>query len=185
MTYHDFKTINDFLDRYEKAEKVISHYALIKHDKDIDYETKVPEITHYHILIVFKREKSLKWIQRQFDYFGGCHQNTFGIKLENKNKEFDYLTHKNDPNKHPYSDSEVIHNGLSYWLDNSKEVFEVSDILNDFDNKVPLRTMAIKYGRDFMKNYNSYYSFWLSCKQEELQKKAATIVECNEEDLPF
>lgn len=185
VTYHDFHTINDFLDRYVKAEKVVSHYAFIKHDKDVDFETKVPEISHYHILIVFKREKSLRWIQNQFDYFGGIHQNTFGIKLENKNKEFDYLTHKTDPNKYQYPDSDVLHNGSSYWLDTQKEVFEVEDILNDFDNHVPLRFMGVKYGRDFMKNYNSYYGFWVQCRQEELQRNSTTLVECKEEDLPF
>lgn len=185
ITYHDVNTINDFLDRFEKVDKVISHYAFIKHDKDIDKETKAPEINHIHILLVFKREKSLRWIQSQLDYFGGCHQNTLGIRIQNKNKEFDYLTHKNDKDKFLYNDNEVFHNGLSYWLDSQKEVLEVEDILTDFDNHVPLRSMAIKYGRDFMKNYNSYYGFWLLCRQEELQRKCTTLVECNDVDLPF
>lgn len=183
MTYHELDVINGFLDLHKS---VVSHYAFIRHNKDFDIDKDAPEVTHFHLLLVFKREKSLKWIQTEFDSIARFHQNTLGERITDKVRAFRYLTHKDeDDSKHHYDDNEVCHNGLDYWSDEAKQSLDVCDMLNDFDNNCNLRYMAIKYGRDFMKNYNSYYNYYCLIRSQELMRKATTIVDTKDEDLPF
>lgn len=156
------------------------HWAYAYHDKDwrfSDEGEKIPKEPHYHVLLAFENEQSLKQLKERID----STQNVFGQRLHNKaqGKEsvrgiWDYLTHRDeDPNeKFIYDESIRISDDLSYWEKRcQKELLSTAtndsffeDLLSDDFN---LKDMGRKYGRDFIKNHRSYLEYRRNTLQEQ------------------
>lgn len=90
-------------DIYYQADK-----AYIYHDKDIkeDGSLKKP---HYHLLIVFPREKSINKLSKET----GVPLNLIKWKAY-LDLSVQYLVHQNNPEKYQY-DVEDIHGDVNYW----------------------------------------------------------------------
>lgn len=88
----------------EQTEKgVITDYAYILHDKDIDDYGKLKD-PHYHLYLRFKDtqpfERVAKWFNIEIGYVR--------IIKTNYNQACAYLVHRNDPDKFQYDPSEVV-----------------------------------------------------------------------------
>lgn len=125
-------------------------YAYILHDKDLN---KSP---HYHIVCSFKQNKSFESVRKLFP----DNQNTIVKKLIDKYGAFEYLTHKNDPDKFQYSDDLVVTNDLKYFsrplskeFSNEQFLFDICfSVLSQYD-------LALRYGRDYIIHRSYYLEF--------------------------
>lgn len=94
------------------CEEHLSRYAWIKHEGDISTETMETEGIHYHIVGVLKGRTRLGTIlNRVVLHFG--FDNPYGIEIACAGCIegcYQYLIHKNDPDKTPHDISEVITN---------------------------------------------------------------------------
>ena len=140
------------------------HYAYIYHGAE---EGKEP---HYHILATFKTWKSLTSLKVILN--NG--QNILGQKLIDKLAAYRYLTHKDNPEKVQYNDEDIRSDNKTFWGEEEKE--DTIQMLEDIINKVSYRDMARKYGKDFIKNFESYRYYAELMKFEE-DRAAAQIFE--------
>lgn len=151
--YRPLQEIKTFCDAY------CDKYAYILHDKDVK-EDGSPKMPHIHLLAHFierPRFSSVKRILR-----GNATEDTtvLGQSVMSKYLAFSYLTHANDPQKHQYSIDEVITNDRDFFspvTSVSKEE-KNKEFMEDLLNEKPY-TLAIKYGRDYIKNFKSYNDF--------------------------
>ena len=90
--------ITGVVESYEK-------YAWILHDKDIDEDTGELKAPHYHIFLEFRNARYLSGLAAEL----GVASNFIEV-CRNKTGSQLYLTHKKDPDKYQYDDSEVHSN---------------------------------------------------------------------------
>lgn len=125
-------------------------YAYILHDKDLN---KSP---HFHIICTFKQNKSFDSVRNLFPN----HQNTIVQKLIDKYGAFDYLTHKNDPDKFQYSDNLVVTNDLKYFSRPLSKEFSNEQFLFDICFSTSSQyDLALRYGRDYIIHRSQYLEF--------------------------
>lgn len=139
-----------------------AHYAYIFHDK----EECIP---HYHVICVFKNPRAFAGIKSLIE----STQNTLGeVVKKSLSDVYDYLTHDNT-DKPLYDKSSVVCDDLAFWdsLVDSEEN-TTDSLIDDILAGLPLRILARRYGRDFMRNYRSYVDFArMVCEQENGIKK--------------
>ena len=159
--YYSFRIVTyinygDVVNLINDLESVISKYAFIKHDKD-----SVDE--HIHILITFRQNKSLSKVLSYFPKY----QNTFVEPTNTKELggDFLYLTHSNDTAKYQYTADLIRCNDFDYFQSlacekpQSKELINAELFEDIIREELDLKYLAIKYGRDFMLNFNKYMEF--------------------------
>ena len=73
-------------------------------------------------------------------------------------RAFEYLVHKNDPDKIQYQLSDVVTDDLPFWQTLVSSKPDNGEFVVDLANLSPLE-MAVKYGRDYIKNYSKYADF--------------------------
>ena len=85
-------------DRVSKIVEQYPKYAYIKHDKDTTVE-------HFHYYVEFPNPRSLNSLALELNIPANMIQQVF-----NKTGILEYLTHKNETDKHHYDESEIITN---------------------------------------------------------------------------
>lgn len=127
----------------------ISEYFYILHNKDIN-ELGVIKKPHYHILLnVDLPTKHNECKQFLISLFQLVDINIRVVNVKNINAFARYLTHKDNPLKYQYSDSEIITNCLSSYYDYIEKNVKLSNsdlIINtfvdrtktDFDNFIDI-----------------------------------------------
>lgn len=148
--YYSFKvvTYNTDLDCIKPLLSACSDWAYILHDKD-DVDP------HFHVLCVFKQPKSFK---RVCDYVLG-NQNTFARLMTSKYDDYDYLIHKDIPDKFHYDSQERFCSRKSYWELTKKEN-DIREFLEDLiSDELTEYDMALKYGRDYIRHRLTYRDF--------------------------
>ena len=140
---------NEFQYALSKA----SHWAYIFHDQD-------DNVPHYHVLLHYENARSGSAVLK--DFVG--YQNTFVKRCEHGAVVcYEYLTHKNDPDKYQYNADRIISHNPVYWSHFIPDIRDrtdtdfIEDLLNS--EKLDYYKMAKKYGRDFMKNWRNYVDF--------------------------
>lgn len=133
-------------------------YCYILHNQD-------DEDDHYHIILNYSCQRTVSAVLRDFVSYSNC----FVEKLVSIPGSFEYLTHENDPDKYHYNLDRVVYSSPSYWTSlykkcSSNEKSDEMDCLCDdllalARHTVSIRTLACKYGRDFIRNYRSYCEF--------------------------
>lgn len=183
----------------------VQHWAMITHDKD-------DKATHTHVILRLNNKTTTRSIARKFTDKGlglddGKNVNTFVEECQSLDDMFDYLTHKNQPEKYQYSIDEVSCDDLGYWRGDyssagKQKTAEHSientayQILCDLENGLSYREMAKRYGREFIINRWKYEEFFeLMTKQEQFRKqrldtkidrlKNGVADENNTEEIPF
>lgn len=137
----------------------IVHYAFALHDKD--EKDGVPVAPHYHFVVTFSEglsfHRALFWLQRNV-FISGCNIQLDAVK--NRLLSFEYLWHKNDPEKHQYNPDDVCCDSARYWR-STDEAFHNSENRQFIEDLATLSVveLALKYGRDFIKNCGSYMQF--------------------------
>lgn len=155
----------------EKYSVRISHYAYILHDKDIyaddllrDDGTYVHkkgeiEIPHFHLLVSFYNGHTLSAVKKLFT-----------TKLDKPRAEvitdkviqYEYLIHKNDPDKYQYPKTDIVSDNLHYFEkmcirgDKTDTDEKAVSIVNDILAGISPRILMHRYGRDFIIHYNQY-----------------------------
>lgn len=124
--------------------------AACYHDKD----DKEP---HTHVLVYFENAVTLAGVKKTLDMV--CSGNILAQPLKKPEGAYDYLTHENSPEKYRYSRDDVI-----TWGDIEKLIDDDSIEYANERFVVDLMTMdryslAVKYGRDYIKNYRQYATF--------------------------
>lgn len=155
--------------RWEQALSHAEHYAYILHDKDTSAK-------HYHLLLRFQNARTPSSLRKLFDLDGLTEDTTINLQiLEEKNAAFAYLTHSTpkaiEEGKYQYDPSAVVCDDVTYWRD-TKEAGE-EDFLEDLLNPdYSARNMAVKYGRDYIRNYRRYEDFRAVVIADEAREKA-------------
>jgi len=183
---------------------VVTHYSYIQHDKDMEHDTinvvavdkdgntiidkdgnektLIKELDtlhakpfHTHLLITFNQKVSVKVIKNRLLQY--TIHNTFGQPIKDKRGAYRYLTHKDNPEKYQYNDSDIV-NYDDYFskydikldLSQSPEYQEINQMIDDY-TQLTYRQQACKYGRDYIKNFKSYaYFFDMVIEQEKKNK---------------
>lgn len=141
-----------------KVCRASQHYAYILHDKD----KKEP---HWHLVCTFKIWKSLSSIKSIID--NG--QNVLGEEIHDKQAAYRYLTHKDNPEKYQYEEEDVKSDNKEFWR--GEEQGDVAELLDDIIDGMSFRDMAIKYGKDFVKNYRAYAHYAALVEAQETNEK--------------
>ena len=149
----------------------ISHYAYIVHDKDIyaddlkddegNYVHRAGEIEKEHIqcIIEFYNALSPSALRKLFTTENDKPQVQ---RVIDKVAMFEYLTHKNDPDKYQYPKSAIISDDINYFekLCIEGEKRDTDDkaisIVNDILAGVSPRIIMHRYGRDCIIHYSQY-----------------------------
>lgn len=137
---------NELSDLKEKC----LHYAYIFHDND----SVTP---HIHFLATFQQQISLSRIKSIIS----SEQNTLGQRLFSNTAMYSYLTHENlsESEKAVYDSDRIVCDSLDFWTSTcSTKEEENESFITDLINLSPYE-MAIKYGRDFIKNFSRYQEF--------------------------
>ena len=166
MRYYSFSIVSYHTDLsiIESVVRAATHYAYILHDRD------TCQSPHFHIICTFRANLSFKSVSSLFpsNALDGSPRNTFVEALHDKYYAYRYLTHKDNPEKFQYADSDIFCNNRDYYLPKSA-ASDNEEFLNMLlCPYVSYREMATRYGRDFIRNHKSYYAFAeMILKQEE------------------
>ena len=163
ITYHSEEVIKATLDCLLKMGRV-RHYAYIPHDKDMDSEGNFKE-KHIHMLLQLNNAMTLTAVRALFPLGA----NTLAQPIYDKADCFNYLTHKDKPNKYQYEDTDIVADNMEYWkgLQKGQEDDKTMCILDDIISNVPYRLMVSRYGRDFVINYGKYACMAQMIESEE------------------
>lgn len=173
-SYHPVEVIEGVL-----AHRPVRAAVYIVHDKDIydeedekknpDHKAGALKEKHVHILLCTNNAATLGQVRRWFP----SNQNTLGQVLRDDEMMLRYLTHKDDPEKAQYDDSEVKTFGegkepfirAAFCSGHDNETVE--DLINDINSGVDRRTLMRRYGREYVKNENTYRRFAYALEREE------------------
>lgn len=177
----------------------IEHYAYILHDKDIyaedlkddngNYVHRKGEIEkpHYHLLV---------------DFYNPCYPNgvkkIFTTELDkprvervvDKAAQYEYLIHKNDPDKYQYPKSDIVSPDINFYEHlcingekrdtDEKAIAIVGDILAGISPRIIMH----RYGRDCIIHYSQYADMADRIRQYEIEERhRARIVEEDKKKL--
>ena len=149
-------------------------WAWICHDKDVT-DGGEPKAIHYHCVVRFENGIRLTAFKKAFS------GNVFVEVPYNDDACIKYLTHEGIEGKYQYPVDDVqkfTESGQrSFFV--SKEEYQNNknkEFLDDLENKLPRREMALKYGRDYMKNVDRYEQFVGHLERDKIQDAYATLV---------
>lgn len=154
----------------EEVERLIEvlnpdEYAYILHDKDKTPEGQ-PKEPHIHLLMYkktrFRLTKLLTFTEQ-----------ATRVEIPRSNKySYEYLTHKNDPDKAFYPTEAIheFHKGENTFAVTQQEARHNRnmELLDDINN-LTRRQMAEKYGSDYIKNYQRYEAFMQVVRNDEME----------------
>lgn len=163
VTYHNIETVKKTLEYLVSVGRV-RHWAFITHDKDKDSENKIKE-SHIHILLQLNNAMTLSAVRSLFP----TGANTLAQPMLDKTDCFNYLTHKDKPDKYQYDECEILADNMEYWKSLQKGVADDKTIciIEDIISGCPFRTMVLRYGRDFVINYSKFAAMALMIKDED------------------
>lgn len=191
--------LNEILDTYKFR---IKHYAYILHDSDV-YEEDVYEDdketlryskgevkkAHFHVLVDFYDTQTQSQVIRLFT------TETDKPRVEpvhDRAVQYEYLWHKNDPNKFQYKKSDIVSDKLNYWEkltirgDKSSTDEKAIAIIEDLLAGVRTEILLHRYGRDFIMNYSSYHTMKVMIADERSNYKPTLTPEKDkQEEIPL
>lgn len=136
------------------ADKVVERYAYIFHQPE--GEKKQP---HFHVVLKLSEQVSADYFVEKKAFLENVR--CVGVlKRSGALTAFEYLVHKNDPEKIQYNLSDVVTNDLNWWLNlrSAHSRADNSEFLADL-LLLSVVDLARKYGRDFIKNVDRYLQF--------------------------
>lgn len=143
-------------------------YAYILHDKDVNADGS-PKEPHIHLLLYKKNHMRLTKLLTFTE------QATRVEVPRSKKYAYEYLTHRNDPDKVAYNTNEIheFHKGDNTFSVTAQEAREQRNLsmLDDIVN-LSRRQMAEKYGGDYIKNYQRYEAFMQVVEEDERREEA-------------
>lgn len=165
-TYHGEDVIKAFL-----GSVYVDAYSYIYHDKDT-YPDGKPKEPHYHLLVKLSAQVSLTAIVKAFQG-----QQTYVQLPYSLPHAYRYLVHADNPDKHQYPAEERVEYKAKSLQLTSEELAEDKNksFVEDLENNLPMRELAIKYGRDYMKNSKKYSDFISDMHGDEATRELEAI----------
>lgn len=171
VTYLDVETLCQRLCSIEN----IRYYAFIQHDKDTK-DDGTPKDKHIHLALCLNSARTLQQIAPRFTDIATNAGNCFGQPTRSNRAILEYFTHKNEPEKYQYSESEIISNNLDYFKNDETDEDNTFMIIQDLLDGKSLQQVAKTYGRAFLYHYRDFKTFIEDAKREmsasETQPKA-------------
>lgn len=159
-------------------------YAYAYHDKDTN-EDGTPKEPHYHLLIVLTCNMTITALAKKLEHLP-C--NSIINLVHDKAEAYHYLIHANAPEKYQYpptartsSDEHFFDKTKKVTTDNNDDKPTTDDLINDLIEGKPLREMAKKYGRDYIKNRRAYEDFAKDVIREEMHEERRASLEAEVE----
>lgn len=162
ITYHLEEVIKSVL---QVNTGRIRHWAYILHDKDTNEDGSLKQ-SHYHVLIQLNNAMTMSACRALFP----TEQNTLAQPQYDKAASFLYLTHKDQPDKYQYPDTDIICDNPDYWKklqESGEDDDKTVNIIDDIIACVPFRELMRRYGRDLVINYSRYREFAEAVRKEE------------------
>lgn len=177
-----YETNLDTLLERIKLQRNIQDYAFIVHDKDILQDgSKKP--THTHLLITLRSARDPKCVEKYFEFIiDNVKQNVFIEVMNDKQSMYEYLTHKNDPTKYQYNDTDIHTSNKQAFLKEGA-IDNTLNIINDLLNGCSLLRMVEIYGREFVYKYNCYKALANDIISFEMSDRAYLRNEFEETDI--
>lgn len=172
-TYLDEVQMRDIIEQHQGELKA---WAYMLHDKDVfeekDNKEKAgqPKEKHFHLVIACRSQHTVSGIQRWFKARDqdGKDINTHVEITADKEGSYQYLWHKNDPEKAQYNKEKVVGWNKEFFEENAGNGEDnVYMALQDILNGVPCRELARRYGRDVILHYGAIKSFAYAIQEEE------------------
>lgn len=161
---------NEFQTILDKAR----HWAFALHDKDTEIQddgTRRKKPPHYHIIATFENEQSWQQVKAMVV----SDQNTFAQPAKDKDKSnkaivrglWKYLIHdgENPEEKYIYPENARRCDNIDYWKHRCEQELDLLTKEDSFFEDLTategftIAGMGRKYGRDFMKNMNTYLTY--------------------------
>lgn len=139
------------------------NWAYMLHDKDVT-EEGTPNEPHFHFVATYDQRKSFQQVCRTTTLYRGDQNVLVEMCFKGIAPALEYLWHKNDANKYQYDKRKVVISSKEWFEryitgnDESENDRFVDDLLAP-SRAFSIIAMARKYGRDFMRNMNSYLEF--------------------------
>lgn len=157
-----YLTKSEIADVLRKHDRQIRAYAFIEHDRDLN-EDGTPKPRHIHLLLRTVNSRTISDIRNWFKGFTddkGLPVNTLGQEMHDIGSSFEYLTHDTEAaiseGKFRYDPADIISNDVEYFKGTPEcDEDNISLAVMDLCNGMPLREVALKYGRDFIIHYVS------------------------------
>lgn len=147
----------DVIDTYLR-ETAPTEWAICYHDKDTNDKGE-PVAPHWHVVCHWRKPASatdLKWLSKVLTDT----EQTLVQSPINLRGATEYLWHANSPDKHQYSEDDVISFGLDRLLETKLEGDQKDNASFIEDLQTMTRyELGIKYGKDYMKNFRRYSDF--------------------------
>ena len=155
-----YLTKSEIVEVLRKHDRQIRAYAYIEHDRDLN-EDGTPKPRHIHLLLRTVNSRTVDDIRNWFRGFTddkGMPVNTLGQEMHDIGSSFEYLTHDTEAaiteGKFRYDPADIISNDVEYFKGTSeRDEDNISLAVMDLCNGIPLREVALKYGRDFIIHY--------------------------------
>lgn len=167
-TYTELSKVEEFI----QSQDNLDEYAYIVHDKDV-LGDGTPKQIHVHMLLYRKKGFSLTKLIKFMD------ENTMVQVVRNKRSCYRYLTHLDNPDKVKYSSSAIVE-----FHRNNNDTFDVTEqeqrekknqqFIDDLD-QLDRRSLAEKYGRDYMLNFRRYEAFRSQVEVDERYAECVTL----------
>ena len=147
-----------------------NHYAYIMHDKDNE------EQPHYHICLEYKNARTFTQVKAMFE---GAHVE----EMEYKNMSYQYLIHKNDPDKYQYQIDNVMTLEKDYYTlmlnNNEYDKLDTTTLIEAINSGIHTYTeLILKFGLNQVNMYhnlinklfNEQFERQLSIKNDEIKR---------------
>ena len=157
------------------------HYAYVLHDKDNE------EQPHYHLCLEYKNARTFTQVKAMFE---GAHVE----EMEYKNMSYQYLIHKNDPDKYQYEIDNVMTLEKDYLMlmlnNNEYDKLDTTTLIEAINSGIHTYTeLILKFGLNQVNMYhnlinklfNEQFERQLSIKNEEIKR----LEKSNDELLNF
>ena len=151
----------------------IRYYAFIEHAKDT-LEDGTPKPRHIHLALCLNSARTLAQLAPRFTDIDSNAGNCFGQPTRSNRAIIEYFIHKNEPEKHQYSETDIISNNLDYFKNDETDEDNTFMIVQDLLDGKSLQQVAKTYGRAFLYHYRDFKTFIQDCKTEQTQDKRAT-----------
>lgn len=125
------------------------HAYVIKHDKDKNPDGEEKKL-HYHVLIMWDGPVTAEYADLYRNMVGGV-----GLQPISSIKQYArYLCHLDNPEKHPYSTSDVICIGTADYMDTIEHSYNRAKCIEQMtryvdNNNVKTFRSLVKFSRDF------------------------------------
>lgn len=181
-----YGTVDELLKIIHTYRARIQRYAFIFHDKDV-YQEDVKDdinntfihrkgdikVNHFHVVISFYNGCTLKACAKLFTTENDKPR---VYSIGDMCIAYNYLIHKDDPDKYQYRKCDIVSDDLSYYEkllihgEKSESDNKAEQIIMDLLAGVCTRVMVSRYGRDFVIHQSQYRDCVDRIRLEDMQE---------------